>query len=29
MNDPLDLALFVSALALCVHVSRLVTRRRR
>jgi hypothetical protein len=29
MDDPIDVLLFLSALALCVHVSRLVTRRRR
>jgi hypothetical protein len=28
MNDLIDLFLFVSALALCVHISWLVTRRR-
>ncbi len=29
MNDPVDLLLFLSALALCVHISRMITRRRR
>jgi hypothetical protein len=29
MNDPIDVLLFVSAIALCVHISRQVTRRRR
>jgi hypothetical protein len=29
MNDPVDLLLFLSALALCVHISRTITRRRR
>jgi hypothetical protein len=29
MNDPVDVLLFLAALALCVHVSRQVTRRRR
>jgi hypothetical protein len=29
MNDPIDVLLFISAIALCVHISRLVTRRRR
>jgi hypothetical protein len=28
MDDPIDLLLFLSALALCVHISRMVTRRR-
>ena len=28
MHDPVDILLFASALALCVHVSRVVTRRR-
>jgi hypothetical protein len=28
MNDPIDILLFASALALCLHVSRTVTRRR-
>jgi hypothetical protein len=28
MNDPVDLLLFLSALALCVHISRTITRRR-
>ena len=27
MNDPIDLLLFLSALALCVHISRMITRR--
>jgi hypothetical protein len=29
MDDPVDVMLFLSALALCVHVSRLITRRRK
>ncbi len=29
MDDPVDVLLFLSALALCVHISRMVTRRRR
>jgi hypothetical protein len=29
MEDPIDVLLFISALALCVHISRTVTRRRR
>jgi len=29
MDDPIDVLLFLSAIALCVQVSRLVTRRRR
>jgi hypothetical protein len=29
MNDPIDAILFLAALALCVHVSRQVTRPRR
>jgi len=29
MDDPVDLLLFLSALALCVHISRMITRRRR
>jgi hypothetical protein len=29
MDDPIDVLLFLSALALCVHISRTVTRRRR
>jgi hypothetical protein len=29
MDDPVDVVLFVSALALCVHISRMITRRRR
>jgi hypothetical protein len=29
MDDPLDVLLFLSTLALCVHISRTVTRRRR
>jgi hypothetical protein len=29
MNDPVNLLLFLSALALCVHISRTITRRRR
>jgi hypothetical protein len=28
MDDPIDVLLFVSAIALCVHISWLVTRRR-
>jgi hypothetical protein len=29
MEDPVDVLLFISALALCVHISRTITRRRR
>ena len=29
MDNPIDVLLFLSALALCVHVSRLITRRHR
>ncbi len=29
MDDPIDVLLFLSAIALCVHISRHVTRRRR